>query len=110
MTTLQELWHKFDIEFLQALAHHYNEEDEVEYIEPLRRAILGQNAYQIYGFLITPHGAKGYIIHYHDYIGVASSKPDVITVVARFINSQPSWNGPTLHQFAEAWNRLGEVR
>lgn len=39
-TRLQQLWLSFKEELWQALAHHYNDEDEQEYIEPLHAEIM----------------------------------------------------------------------
>ena len=40
MSKLLDAWQNFENEFLSALAAQYNQEDEKEYIEPLRSAIL----------------------------------------------------------------------
>lgn len=106
MPTLQELWTDFETYILQPLAHHYNAEDEEEYIEPLRRAIMNKS-YHLYGFDITPLHEGNYRVDYNGYVGMALSKTGVVSLVTQFINSQTNWNGPTPKQFLEAWYNLG---
>lgn len=112
-TQLQDLWQRFEAEFLAPLAHHYNSEDEAEFIKPLRDAIMGVK-WELHGFAVEPYSSvytnSNYRIRWGIFKIYALTLDKVPDAVAEFIRTAPDhWQLPDPEQFRADWAELMKV-